>query len=138
VIDPPGYLNDDGRELWPLVLADLQLRGRLDAPNTRRAGRYCQLLSQWLRVTRFLNHEGQVTEVRDSKGEVKGTSLAPEFTAQDRLETQISRLEKEFGLTGPNEKARKNSPGPAAEESDPLATLRNRLAQLATGQPGRN
>lgn len=137
MIEAPGYLDDDGRTLWPLVLADLQSRGRLDAPNTRRAGRYCQLLSQWLRVTRFLNHNGQVVEIRDSKGEVKGQALAPEFNAQDALETKLTKFEKDFGFLDPP-KAGKTSPGQAASESDPLTAVRNRLAELAAGKSSRN
>jgi len=124
---PPNWLPEDARPWWPVIVDELRARGQLRRVTPRRAAYLVQAIAQYHRVTSFLNEHGQVSELRNDKGEVRKQEPAPEFKIQHQLLQTIAKLEKAYGI----------DEEPTAKE-DPLEALRSRLDQLASATGARN
>lgn len=116
---PPKELPDDARQWWGVLVDELEARGALDKVTTHRLSIYCQLFAQYHRVTEFINREGQVLTIRDDKGEVKSSIVAPEAVQQERLVKILQRFDKEFGFLE------------GIKSADPIEELRKKLALRA-------
>lgn len=129
---PPQRLPADAQALWPEIIDELAARGRLQHVPQLRIERYCQFWAQFLRVTGFINAEGQVQILRNDKGEVTKQEIAPEAVQQLKLETALSRLEKDFGLIEKSTEANSAKEVPQSPFDELRASLQARLAGHTT------
>jgi len=149
----PAWLPDDVR----IKHAELveSIRAKQLEPNPAQLVLLAQAQAQYDRVTKFLNENGQVLEIRNDKGELKANIIAPEVQLQLKLIDKIRSLLKDVGLDGteaqeeteaaPRVQTRRStdaSEGGAGREPPPaevpagVARLRARLAQIApTARP---
>ena len=95
-----------------------RLRAELAAagltPNPQHVLLLAQALAQYDRCTQFLNTHGQVMEIRNDKGELKSTVIAPEANLQLKLLDKIRQLLKDVGLSAGDADP---PPSPAAASS---------------------
>jgi hypothetical protein len=96
------------------------------APNPQHVLLLAQALAQYDRCTQFLNAHGQVMEIRNDKGEVKSTVIAPEANLQLKLLDKIRQLMKDVGL----------SAGDADPPGSADASPRSGSRSTAAGQSG--
>lgn len=138
---PPHALNDEALAWWEPVVALLRERGRLPEVMPLSVWLFCQLLDQFFRVTRIINTEGQILDIRDDKGVLKKSIPDPAFTVQSKLFDQLRRLVAELGLeTRPGAKTNtQDNPqedGTAAGD-DRQAVLRRALQGFSLDNAGR-
>jgi len=93
-----------------------------------------QFLAQFYRVTGFINEEGQIITIRDDKGVVKKTEIAPEAVQQIKLDAQLQRYEKEFGLQSQAEGDGEKETG-QEEAVDPFQALADSLRSRMANSP---
>ena len=101
------------------------------SPNPQLVLMLAQALAQYDRCTQFLNAHGQVMEIRNDKGEVKSTVIAPEANLQIKLFDKIRQLMKDVGL------ATGETDGPAAAGSGDRSTTAGSGDAVRGGKAGR-
>lgn len=120
--DPPAYLIPEAVEEWRRVLPLLKKENRFAEIDRLALAAYCQCVGRYLRVDKWLTENGPVATVRNDKGEVKSSFIAPHFSVSLKLLEKILAYQKEFGLAPA---ARQKFEGP--EEGGELLTDEDRF-----------
>lgn len=97
--DMPDWLIEPEREVWQQVVDRLDQIGTLHRTDGEAIGRYCSLLVRWVTAKQFIEKNGTVYVVKNSKGEVHRFQPYPQAIDYKHLLPMILRLEQEFGLT---------------------------------------
>jgi len=102
-ISAPDCLDEDSAKIWDKIATQLHNIKVLTVIDTNALIRYCQLYSQWLQLQKILEEKGLTYEVnKENKNGDKFVCYIrerPEIKLCLRLNAEITRLEKEFGLT---------------------------------------
>lgn len=128
----PETLPPDAREWFDEIVAELRRQQRLDEVYPLRVQILAQLVAQYQRLTKLLNTDGQILEIRNDKGEVKSVNLSPEFRGQMQLVDKITKAIKELKLDADST----NSPAPESRHEPPRDRLRELLATIAVAGKG--
>jgi P27 family predicted phage terminase small subunit len=94
---PPKWLHPDAAQWWRPLAEELLERGKPGIAQHVLAV-YCQLWSQFCKVTDFINLEGQTAEIRGKDGEVEKVTLSPESIQQNKLVALLTKLDQKFGF----------------------------------------
>jgi P27 family predicted phage terminase small subunit len=105
--DPPDYLNDDAKDEWKRVAAELYHSGVLTKIDHTTLAAYCQCFGRWMQAERGIRAMAADNELhglihRTTKGEVVQNPLVR--TARHAA-ADMMRYATEFGLT-PSARAR--------------------------------
>ena len=60
---------------------------------------YCQCVGRYLAADSWITKNGTVATIRNDKGEVKSSFIAPQLTVSLKLLEKILAYQKEFGLS---------------------------------------
>lgn len=112
--DPPAYLIPEAVDEWRRVLPLLKAENRFAEIDRLALAAYCQCVGRYMRSDKWLTENGPVATVRNDKGEVKSSFIAPHFQVSLKLLDKILAYQKEFGLS-PG--ARQKFEGPEDGES---------------------
>ena len=61
--------------------------------------RYCVLWVRWKQAELFIRQHGLAYPLRDEKGQLRCLQQFPQVAIANKLATQLTRLEQEFGMT---------------------------------------
>lgn len=95
-IEPPHWLNANGREVWQRLaprLASMRILQHIDAD---AFGRYCQNFGRWVKLQARLDTEGETYQSESPHGTY--TRANPAFMIADRLDRALERAEASFAL----------------------------------------
>lgn len=89
---PPLWLDDRALPAWKAAV-ELLTAVRIVAKSDLTAlSRYCQLLCEWIELTKDIRSRGHSIETRS------GEKLNPSVSARTQIETALRSLEKALGL----------------------------------------
>lgn len=107
--EPPASLTEDGREIWKSEAPKLEKLGLLTEVDLGAFARYCDMQAKWLKAKKFLDEKGfyypifweqSPADIKAGKPKVlKYLCPFPEVSIYNQLGQQLSRLEKNFGMT---------------------------------------
>lgn len=95
-IQPPEWLNDDGRKIWENLAPRLSAMKILQGIDAHTFARYCQDFGRWVKLQQLLDEEGTTYESESPHG--KYTRAHPAFMQADRLNRSLMMLESNFAL----------------------------------------
>jgi P27 family predicted phage terminase small subunit len=95
----PDWLDEDARVVWNEVAPQLDRMGVLGHIDQRTLGRYCDTWGHWYRARDFIKRHGDTYPLKDESGRTKYLQQFPQVAIANKLATQLTRLEQEFGMT---------------------------------------
>lgn len=95
-IQPPDWLNDDGRKVWAELAPRLTAMKILQVIDAHTFARYCQVFGRWVQLEKVLNIEGTTYESESPHGSYVRSH--PAFMQADRLNRSLIQMESGFGL----------------------------------------
>lgn len=98
----PDALVGVGLELWRVLVPTLEGMGILTTLDAQTVERYCRLYGRWRRLEAAIEEHGdtfEVYEVKNGVREFKAVRARPEVRLAAELSTQLTRLERELGLS---------------------------------------
>lgn len=101
VLPPPQWLNERGKEIWALVIADARNSPTWRDANVLPLARYCAAFDRYLTLHDWLADKGingATFPVKDSKGNVRNVAELPQAKELRQLHEMLLRLEEQFGL----------------------------------------
>ncbi|MCO6436912.1 MAG: phage terminase small subunit P27 family [Phycisphaerae bacterium] len=105
VPDRPDWLDEDAGMAWDHLVPLLEVMGVLTRVDGNALGRYCRLWSRWRKAEQFIDQRGEMYPIKTDDGAVKCFQQWPQVAIANKLATQLTRLEAEFGMT-PSARAR--------------------------------
>ena len=94
----PEWMNATARLIWDQVIENLASMGVLKKTDGNAIARYCMLFVEWCDCSHFIQEKGYSREIVTEKGGVYDQQY-PEVNIRNRLNTDLLRLEQQFGLT---------------------------------------
>jgi len=91
-------MNATARLIWDQVIENLASMGVLKKTDGNAIARYCMLFVEWCDCSHFIQEKGHSREIVTEKGGVYDQQY-PEVNIRNRLNTDLLRLEQQFGLT---------------------------------------
>lgn len=125
---PPEWLLPSALAEWNRVLPDLVAGGAFTDADTAALAGYCQSFAHWMAAEQFMQLNGTAFTVRDDKGNVKFTSVVPQFGIAQKALDKMLRFGSELGLT-PISRAKLKRKRAAGGNSDLSGLLKPRLAE---------
>lgn len=105
-LERPGWLPPEAAEVWDRLAAILDRMGVLSSSDELALARYCVIFAEWRALAVQIAEEGTLVRpledaVRDKRGRIRVRPLKrnPRLGVLLELQTELGRLEKEFGLT---------------------------------------
>lgn len=95
----PDWLDEDARAVWNELAPQLEQMGVLTQIDGRALARYCDVWVRWYKARDFLRQHGDTYPLKDESGKVKYLQQFPQVAIANKLATQLTRLEQEFGMT---------------------------------------
>ena len=95
----PRWLGAEAKSAWRQLTPLLQQMGVLSLVDAHALARYCALWARWRRVEQFIEQHGEVFPIKDEEGRVRYLQQFPQVGVANKLATQLTRLEQEFGMT---------------------------------------
>ncbi|WP_196222851.1 phage terminase small subunit P27 family [Pseudooceanicola algae] len=95
-IQPPDWLNADGRKVWAELAPRLSAMKILQVIDAHTFARYCQVFGRWVQLEKVLNDEGTTYESESPHGSYVRSH--PAFMQADRLNRSLIQMESGFGL----------------------------------------
>lgn len=95
---PPSTLKGDTKKVWEHTAKELCNMKVLSSSDLQALSRYCSYIALWRDLDKHVSKYGTVIVKVDVKGNEQHV-VSPQFQSLMTLETSISRLEQQFGLT---------------------------------------
>lgn len=105
----PDWLRPDAQAIWARVVPHLEVMGVLTLIDGEMLARYCQTWAKWRECEAFLEKNGNVYPIKtaDRKdaegnvvpGRVTDMKQYPQVNTAIKLADQLTRLEREFGMS---------------------------------------
>lgn len=95
-IQPPEWLNNDGRKIWTEIAPRLSAMKILQLIDANTFARYCQGFGRWVTLEKQLDDEGTTYESESPHGTYKRSH--PAFMQADRLNRSLMMMESGFAL----------------------------------------
>lgn len=99
VLRCPRWLDDEAREVWHAVVADLKAAGVLGRLDAQSLTCYCQTFARWRKAEEFLRKHGDVIAIKDDAGRVKYLQQVPQVAIARSCLEILTRYQREFGMT---------------------------------------
>ena len=102
---PPGdtessiTLSSDAQIKWDDLLPRLDAMGVLGSIDGYALARYCETYALWVTTKEYLILMGTTQTIKDAKTGVYEVRAFPQVAILTKLESALSRLEQNFGLT---------------------------------------
>lgn len=116
----PAWLPAEAKKVWKIVVKHLEPMNILGSVDTNALARYCVLFAKWQACEKFIAENGMVRETV-VKGQLTYVRY-PQAGIADKLSEQLTRLEREFGMT-PASRVNMISTKPAEQEEHGIAAL---------------
>ena len=95
----PTWLDKEAKSVWKKIVPKLEAMGVLTEIDGQALTRYCTAWAQWKRSIEFIQKRGDTFAIKDDKGEIRYLQQYPQVSIANKLATQLTRLEQEFGMT---------------------------------------
>lgn len=95
-IQPPVWMNEDGRAIWESLVYRLSAMKILQLIDAQTFARYCQDFGRWVKLQKQLDDEGTTYESESPHG--KYMRANPAFMQSDRLNRSLMMMESGFAL----------------------------------------
>jgi P27 family predicted phage terminase small subunit len=95
-LNPPDWINADGRIVWDRLAPRLATMRILQAVDVEAFARYCQNFGRWVKLQRRLDTEGETYTSESPHGTYIRSN--PAFMVADRLDRALERAEANFAL----------------------------------------
>lgn len=139
----PQWLTGEARACWKYVIAELKKMGVLAESDRNALARYCVLWSRWKKAAQFIeahgesypiyaiDKEGKVVYVAKEDGSkqpvVRQFAQFPQVATFKSLNTDLLRLEQQFGLTAASRPDLTGAGAPSGDAAPQLG-MRDRSA----------
>ena len=97
--DCPDWLSEPARAKWHEVVPKLELMRVLTTIDEDVVAQYCHDWTLWREMEQFIREHGVMYPMKDAAGRVKCMAQWPQVGIASKLVQQLTRLERELGLT---------------------------------------
>lgn len=133
VIEPPTWLNEDGKKIWGEIAPRLSSMNILKSVDANTFGRYCQDFGRWVHLQKVLDVEGTTYESESPHG--KYTRSHPAFMQAERLNRSMMMMESSFALNPADRQRLFAARAQAANSPDLFASPAGADPKMNSGSP---
>ena len=111
--DPPSWMSHGARRIWDILIPLLEAQSTATLIDAMALARYCQMFSQWVELTQYIDSQGGRVEVPRSV-----------IVDEQAVAKNLLAMEREFGMTASARTSIKLYVAPnAGSEVDPREKL---------------